>query len=566
MSAVGDSPVVAASDADGRFSFPALSPGSYLLRAHRQGYEPAKSRIVHVQSGVRTASRLRLTARAENQESDVLAAGFGPVEGHPGVTPSTGVDTHGHDELAWRLRRARRSVLKDVDTTIAELGSPDAPDGGAFGGLTRVVGGSARYASELFSDLALNGELNLLTTTLFERPQDLLSMGGDVPRGVAYLALAVPGAAGEWSLRGTVTQGALASWMLMGAYERQAPGPHQYEAGLSYAMQRYFGGNAEALAAISDGDRNVGAIYAFDNWTVNPRLQFEYGARYARYDYLPDPGLVSPAASVSVRPLPHDGLTLRVSADHKELAPGAQEFLPPSTGLSLPPSRTFSSVSREAFRAERMDQVEVATEREGPGGVLVGLRAFRQRVLDQGVTLFGAEVSHARAELGHYHVGSVGDVTSTGWGVRVTKALTASLRATLDYSQVDADWGGPSANAARLARLARSVVREDERVRDFTTRVEGTLPSTSTRVFVLYKVSNGFSSRGLDASARELDARFDVQINQALPFLKWTNTRWEMLVAVSNLFNDRAFDGPIYDELLVVRPPTRVLGGVSVRF
>ena len=57
-----------------------------------------------------------------------------------------------------------------------------------------------------------------------------------------------------------------------------------------------------------------------------------------------------------------------------------------------------------------------------------------------------------------------------------------------------------------------------------------------------------------------------MQVNQALPFLNFTNAQWEMLVAVSNLFRDDWARRSVYDELLVVRPPKRVLGGVTVRF
>jgi hypothetical protein len=39
-----------------------------------------------------------------------------------------------------------------------------------------------------------------------------------------------------------------------------------------------------------------------------------------------------------------------------------------------------------------------------------------------------------------------------------------------------------------------------------------------------------------------------------------------MLVAVSNLFKEALYENSVYDELLVVRPPKRVLGGVTVRF
>ena len=43
-------------------------------------------------------------------------------------------------------------------------------------------------------------------------------------------------------------------------------------------------------------------------------------------------------------------------------------------------------------------------------------------------------------------------------------------------------------------------------------------------------------------------------------------TEWEMLVAVRNLFREGALDASVYDELLVVRPPKRIVGGLTVRF
>ena len=60
-------------------------------------------------------------------------------------------------------------------------------------------------------------------------------------------------------------------------------------------------------------------------------------------------------------------------------------------------------------------------------------------------------------------------------------------------------------------------------------------------------------------------ARFDVQVNQALPF-SVARSRWEVLVAVKKMFHDEFDGGSLYDELLVVKAPTRVLGGVTVKF
>jgi hypothetical protein len=39
-----------------------------------------------------------------------------------------------------------------------------------------------------------------------------------------------------------------------------------------------------------------------------------------------------------------------------------------------------------------------------------------------------------------------------------------------------------------------------------------------------------------------------------------------MLVGIRNMFRELDADGSMYDELLVVRPPKRIVGGLTVRF
>ena len=61
-------------------------------------------------------------------------------------------------------------------------------------------------------------------------------------------------------------------------------------------------------------------------------------------------------------------------------------------------------------------------------------------------------------------------------------------------------------------------------------------------------------------------ARFDVQLRQGLPFLgSLTRADWEFLLAVRNLFYETT-EGATLDEVAVLNPPKRVLGGISVRF
>jgi hypothetical protein len=86
-------------------------------------------------------------------------------------------------------------------------------------------------------------------------------------------------------------------------------------------------------------------------------------------------------------------------------------------------------------------------------------------------------------------------------------------------------------------------------------------------VMIVYRLSNGFARPSGPASAGPLvGSRFDVQVRQSLPFMNFSSARWEMLLAVRNFFRDASTDQSLYDELLVIRPPKRVVGGVTLHF
>jgi hypothetical protein len=269
VSALGSTSAFAVSNDEGKFTFRNLLPGPYLVRAHLQNYLPSRGRVVQVSADGRTLSTIELTRKAGTTDSSVIAAGVGLVD-QPTASPAEPEERHEHDELAWRMRHLRRSVLKEAESTIAGLDGDDSLLGDSISTMSRAFGDSARFASSLFSDLPVNGQLNLLTSTSFDHPQDLFSLNGLAPRGVAYVSLEAPGATGDWRMRGTLTQGDLASWILAGSYIRHQPSTHAYEAGVSYSMQRYLGGNRDALVAMRDGSRNVGAMYAVDKWKITP--------------------------------------------------------------------------------------------------------------------------------------------------------------------------------------------------------------------------------------------------------------------------------------------------------
>jgi hypothetical protein len=573
VSALGSTSAFAVTDSAGRYSIRSLPAGPYLLRAHLQGYVPARGRIVQVNGVGRNVSSITLARRGAAETPAILTAGVGApdtVSGtatEPAGTPST--ETHDHGEVAWRLRHAKRGVLREATPGPLVAEDEDSFIEDSVQAIGRAMGNSARFASAMLSEFGhVTAEFNLLTSTSFERPEDLFSADGLSPRGVAFFALHAPTTAGDWSMRGAMTESDLASWIVAGSYVRRAPVSHQYEAGLSYGMQRYQGGNAVALAAVSDGSRNAGAVYAYDHWTVVPGITLNYGARYARYDYLEDGDFFSPSASVTLSPAPP--LRVRASASRRHLAPGAEEFMPRAAmGVWLPPERTFSPIStRRGFTSARTNHLEVAAEHDVPGGVVVGVRAFHQDVRDQVVTLFGVSLSdHVASDLGHYYVGSAGDVTARGWGLSVSRMIGERLRGSIDYTQSHTEWQRVSPDGAILSRVARSAIRrDDEAIHDLTTSVQTDVPATATRVFVLYKINSAFASPDAAASSGGFGTRFDVQVNQALPFLDFTRAQWEMLLAVRSLFREELLDASVYDELLVVRPPKRIVGGLTVRF
>lgn len=571
VSALGSTTAFAVSGKDGRYVLRGLPAGPYLIRAHLQGYAPARGRLLQVAVGSRGTTSITLTRQASaGAPASVLEAGVG---GGSHTDPAMDEpEKHDHDELAWRLRHARRSVLREATLAGSSPGAEAPLDvqgsvlGESLANLARAVDGSARLASALFADLELQGQLNILTSASFDRPQELFSSTAGLPHGVAYVALSAPAAQGEWRARGAITQGDLSSWVVAGSFLGRVTATHAYEAGFSFGMQRYFGGNTEALAAMRDGGRNVGAMYAFDSWAPSSRLRIGYGAEYASYDYLSDSTLLSPRLSVAVKPITGDALSVRATMSHRETAPGAVEFSPPKNGVWVLPERTFSSVSQAGFRTQRVDHVEVAAERPLPGHMTLAVRAFRQRATDQVATVFGRTAGGPPSTTAHYYVGSAGDFEALGWGLTIAREFAEGTRASLDYTQAGADWNGRSPDRRALGRFAGSVLRDDERLHDLTATIESIVPATSTRVFVLYKVNSALAGASGDGALAGPGARFDVQISQALPFLRFSNARWEALVAVRNVFNDDALNGSVYDELLVVRPPKRVLGGVTVKF
>jgi hypothetical protein len=365
-------------------------------------------------------------------------------------------------------------------------------------------------------------------------------------------------------MQGAMTQGDLSSWIVAGSYKSIESTNHAYQLGLSYSTQRYDGGNAAAHGAIRENARNVGSVYGFDEWTVSPRLVLGYGTGYARYDYLGGSGVWSPRLSIT---LPAEGFRLKALASRKALVPGAEEFAPSVTGFWLPPERTFSSLAYDGrFVPEQVRHLQVSLERDLAAGVTVSVRGFDQRVDNQLIEIFDNVPGRADATLGHYYVATAGDIDARGWGAAMVHEVPGYVRGTIEYTVAAAYWD--PASDTSIARAVRSVpLNTGERIHDLQTSIEATIPQTATRVYAKYRVNTAFWSGEPDLSMRSnANARFNVRVNQSLPFLRFSNADWEALVDIRNMFRDAEADSSIYDEVFAIRAPKRIVGGLQVSF
>jgi hypothetical protein len=590
VSALGTSMAAkATTDASGWFVIDALPIGDYTLQAHRSGFAGSARATVRVSGFTPAAQRLQLRrlegpvattgATQPVAARPIMAAGIAlpgsTLADQPDAEKTPGAvarGDHSHTETAWRLRHIQRSVLKDASPIVSivegETEIPEGIDSGSIFG--RAMVSAASLATTFFTDLPFSGEVNLLTTSAIGTEGRLFS-GDMLPRGVAYVAIGAPTGSGEWSVRAAMSEGDLSSWNVAGGYQSRRNSTHLYRFGLSYSAQDYLGGNPAALAAAADGSRNVGELYALDRWALGSHVNLEYGGRYGRYDYLATRGLFSPRVAMTIAPLPGSKRT-RVSASvaQRMVAPGAEEFVASETpGPWLPPERTFAPLGGpgrgNAFSVERARYLDVAIEHDFDAPYTIAMRRFYQDVDNQLVTMFGLNLPGGPQSIGHYYVANAGSLGADGWSARLSSTAGKRIAGSIEYSLVRAQWL-QRGDMAEIAAFAPAAIRyATERLHDVTTSVSTEIPETSTRVFVFYKVNTGYTRSDTTQTKPGLDGRFDVQINQALPF-DLAGTRWEVLIGVRNLFRDPNDPASVYDELLVVKPPKRVVGGFLVRF
>src|SRR5947209_20624003 len=149
------------------------------------------------------------------------------------------------------------------------------------------------------------------------------------------------------------------------------------------------------------------------------------------------------------------------------------------SGILLPPQRTFASIAAGTpFEAERTNHAEIEVERD-LASATISLRAYRQHVSDQIVTLFGVNAQGTPAAVGHYFLGNVGDADASGLSAGIRAAIAGRVHGTVEYSVTRAHVTTPDLGYMLL--LDPAALRLDrDHIHDLSTSIETEVPETAT--------------------------------------------------------------------------------------
>jgi hypothetical protein len=247
---------------------------------------------------------------------------------------------------------------------------------------------------------------------------------------------------------------------------------------------------------------------------------------------------------------------MRGTVASRTLVPGGDLLTLSVVGSA--PDMAFA-VMREDLRAERSMHYELALD-QALGAATVSARTFYEGVDDQLVNAFSGP-SEART----LRIVNGGALAARGMGLTVARRFGAAFSGSLSYTYGHS-WRREPAVVEEAGVLPDLFAYHDADFHDLVTRLETFIDCTDTRVIAFYRLNNLLPEVEGKRAEAVANTRFDVQLRQGLPFLgTLTRAEWEFLLAVRNLFYETG-EGAILDEVAVLNPPKRVLGGISVRF
>jgi len=504
--------LVTLSDSAGRFFLPSIPPGSYTLRALGQGHDSAPPR--------------RVTVLPNRDSVFTVSLGAGePVAAPPARLESPTEAESRLEELRWVLRHKRRSVLEAREAAAADESDHEP--------------GKGRLLASLLPDVT--GSLEVVADPGLGRSTEIDGEGPVTGLSVVRLGGRIADR-GRWSLAGLVSEAESTAWRMAGEFVIEPMDGHELQLGTGYGTRLLRTAPRDPRQA----GRGMGAVSLLDRWEVADGLVATVGGRFSYVGFLRETNYLDPTAALELRP--DSNTRLRGSVTMRTLVPGGDLL----TISSLASAPVNPAKIDDSLQAERSMRVELAMDHT------VGLTTLRAHTFYEGVgdQLLGGFGGQARS----LELVNGGSFSTRGMGLSVSHRFGQVLSGQVTYTY------GHSWRESVVRGLVVNLASYGESdFHDVVARLETFVPETDTRVAALYRF-NCLSPVGGEEGSAIRSNRFDVQLNQGLPFLGgWTRADWDLLLAVRNVFYESS-EGAALDEIAVSHPPTRVLGGVAVSF
>ncbi len=236
----------------------------------------------------------------------------------------------------------------------------------------------------------------------------------------------------------------------------------------------------------------------------------------------------------------------------RTLAPGG-DLLSLST-VAASPAITWARLE-DGLRPARSRRIDLGVDRS-MGNARLGAVLFDEATEDVLLTTFDGRTPLVR---------NAGRLGARGFGVTVGHRFGGVVNGSVTYTFGHGRRLGESPSLASVPVTAF----DEAEFHDLVARLETVIDWSDTRLAALCRLNALSEDRGpgvVGAARASTATRFDVQLTQGLPFLApLTRADWELLVAVRNMFYEASQVG-FLDELAVQDPPTRVVGGIAVRF
>jgi hypothetical protein len=500
---IGPRALVTLSDSAGRFFLSSLPPGSYTLRALGAGHKAAPAQRVTVVPDRDAVYTLSLAPLAQG-------------------AATTAAREEAARELRWLLRHKIRSVLEERGAEVVAADVTDARDH-LLGSLD--VAGRVEWVTN-------PATVGLRTDWLDESlpaSRGLLSLNGRI-------------GSGTWALTGLVSDSEDTMWRMAAEFELEPVDGHRMRAGAGYGSRLLRGVLASEHGGFND-NRGVGALSLQDSWHASDRVTATLGGRFSYIGFLSRANYLDPLASIEVKRSDHT--SVRATFSQGTLAPGGD--LLTLSSLSAAPAVSFARLG-EGLRAERTQRYELGVEQH-VGETTLRAQTFYEQARHQLVNSYlGAGATRS------LRIYNAPELAARGVAVSVGRKFGEVVRGSVTYTY------------GRSWRPAGDLNDGRADFHDVATRVETFIEGTDTRLIAFYRFNALMPETDRHSAALVTNARFDVQLNQGLPLLgTLTGADWGLLFAVRNLFYETT-EGTTLDEIVVANPPTRVLGGISVRF